>query len=353
MIRFLSCVWAAFLLLFISASRVQADDAGILYDISRSIKNETFPSSRAAVKDLLLKGTVHPEWEISSVSKGDVRINRLLESKKALISRGDKILIMEFGAILSPSFPYFKPPSVHDFTTIKNAQDFLDQKLPKASKDWWTHKDLPEAVASKYFQDLGRKAWYFIIVSDFNRDVNVALSEEQQKLTDDYLTQKDFSVSTSLILRWEKDRRLQIRVKKVIPKAKPLPQDPLTLVTPPNKAKLENNKPTFAWRWNAQESPKNYRLIVTHKNRRKIMVSRQVSLPRYVSTKPLVGGSYEWYVIAFLDNRNVRSSRYIFKIKGGNILSWLILILAMAGGSLSFYRYALPWLRNRMRRKER
>jgi hypothetical protein len=352
-------------LLLLPWSGCLADDAAVLWDISRSVPEALYSPVVVQTVLSLLSGQGVPEgWQVTTPSPVPEPLQRVLGKKAPVIAQNDRVLVVRFGTLDRNSGIKNLPFQAQELTLAgATLEELLKPAFPTRSTDAWTNKLLAEASAARYFYDKGGKSWYQLMISDFNEDNKEHLLPDEVSFVDAYRAQQFVSITPPVVLRLRADPRVIMELKHVSslrepppppggagapPKIPEIPSRRLEPISPRNNATQPAGQPvTFSWRWNGAAPPSGgYRLVVSRTDTRQTILTRATQATAFTSPAPLERGRYRWQVYATAGQEIISSTPLPFSVEGGSGPYLLLIPLLAAVGLLAY------WL-NRRRRKLR
>lgn len=222
-----SLVLGAYQLAF--ASDKGPEGIGVLLDVSGSMKSlVNADDTKKMLKSLLLKSKRPVSWNLSSSQKGDWLVDRLTDDDSGpLLTRDDQFLLMKFGELMYPAFPFFEPPLKVDYEAPGQVSEIIDAMVPQKMTQQWTYITVGLAAASEMFSSQGKTRWYLLVLSDFDTDRNDKKPEgtpEQRVFEDQWKVGEKFNHEVVAVLRKNDTPSIQlqvVRVSRVAPPPEP------------------------------------------------------------------------------------------------------------------------------------
>lgn len=352
-----------FILCWILPSLCFGADAGIVWDVSKSMSETHLERVKDWTIRLLVNNSLQigDGWQRIAPAESNTEFDNLVNNR-SLFQQGELILYLPFGELRSKVFPYFSSPAIHKYTTPEKLSGFLNDQLSIKPTDKWTHKILPEWELSEHFRRYGRRLWYLIIVSDFNRDQEVKLSPEQERRVVEWENnQGSFKQEPMIDMSYRQEFRLKIKKVTLIQPAPPGEMKPsesrIFLLSPsPNESlKMDKKKGiTFSWSWEGGVTPESYALLVKGTDRKgKVVLSISTQGTSYTYNGRLSSGVYKYQVTALTpDGQSVSSDWSVFKVSSPS--SWWIpiaLLIVVISAFVFIKQYLLPSIKKKERKE--
>jgi hypothetical protein len=322
-----------------------SQDAAILWDVSGSISDKTkTPAYTEALRNSVAeivtgRGVDRGLWRVTAPDPLPAELKIVLDGGRAVYGSGDQIVVIRFGHFRRhefPDLPYFPWKRIDASSQDVRAQ--LVAQFPADARDDKTNKDLAISAAARYFYEQKRSQWYLVTISDFNEDSVADLNPAEAQIVDDFNAGRIAQQTRPLVLRWNRDPRIQVRIefdRRNVAEQAVSPARPrvIELIAPKSNAEFKNGRPpTFSWLWQDPEDvPKRYTVIVTEIGGNGRSFRKSASVTSATMDQTLSTGKYSWQVFAELNNgETVQAGPRPFVVASSGGLGWGFLVFLAA-----------------------